>query len=156
MKGGGVSIFCMSSFHTNLLESSKDIESIAIIFNPNRMISCMHVTQDTMKATTCTVLCISFFKNAPTYLPYIHLIMGDCNTRDRDINWDTLSAPTHCYSDLCDILFNPVCNLCQRINAMYKGNIVELVLSDSVDNVSNITIHNHKPELKSRIMQLLF
>uniref|UniRef100_A0A1X7SUM2 Reverse transcriptase domain-containing protein n=1 Tax=Amphimedon queenslandica TaxID=400682 RepID=A0A1X7SUM2_AMPQE len=66
------------------------------------------------------------------------LVMGDFNCPD--INWDLLSSSTSLSGALCDLVFD--LDISQVINSPthIKGNLLDLVLTNSIDRLSDIVI----------------
>ena len=70
------------------------------------------------------------------------IVMGDFN--QPNIHWPTLSSSSQPGSLICDFVFQ--CNLSQLIQSPthYKGNILDLVLTNSPSLISNVTVHPYR------------
>ena len=78
-----------------------------------------------------------FSSNIPTF------VLGDFNCPD--INWPMLSPSSKVSSLLCDLLFD--LHLFQVVDnsTHIKGSILDLVISNSADRISNIKVHQDHP-----------
>ena len=87
---------------------------------------------------------ISYLSNLSCLFTFSNVIVvGDFNLPD--INWDSLSASTSISNLFCDFLFNN--NLSQLVNepTHIKGNILDLVLTNSDNDISNSNLSSAVP-----------
>jgi len=108
--------------------------------------------------TTPTVYCLAYIPpNASAayhqdflnYFKSLHsissnlFVLGDFNTSD--INWNSLSGYSPFSSDFCDAIFD--LNLHQLIDepTHIAGNILDVILTNAPENISNLTIDNKPP-----------
>ena len=78
-----------------------------------------------------------FSSNIPTF------VLGDFNCPD--INWPMLSASSKVSSLLCDLIFDLHLSQVVDSSTHIKGNILDLVISNSADRISNIKVHQNHP-----------
>ena len=141
-RGGGVLIAIKDTIPVSVISSNLSNnapEIIAVRLNLRKLIVCSCVylppcpsdsdTNDTISNLTQVI------QSNP---PADTIIVGDFNLPD--IQWDTLSSTTSSSSALCDFVFDNL--LIQLIDqpTHIKGNILDLVLSNSDDSVTNLTI----------------
>ena len=67
------------------------------------------------------------------------VVVGDFNSPD--IYWPLLSASSSFFSQLCDLVFDPNLYQCVDQPTHIKGNILDLIITNSIDRISGVTIH---------------
>ena len=89
----------------------------------------------------------SYIQNLITFLQNIAadtsllIIMGDFNSPN--VDWSTLSGNTYFSNQLCDLMFQ--FNLNQIVNSPTHiyGNMLDLVITNSYNFISSLTVHSH-------------
>ena len=125
------------------------VEGISITLAPNFIITCVYVPPNCSDSYHLGLN--DFIKNltstSSSSVSLNHLIIGDFNSPD--INWSTLCAPSSQSDSLCNTIFS--CNLFQLVNSPthVKGNILDLVLANCPDLISNVVVHSYNPSLHS-------
>lgn len=157
-RGGGVLIATKSSIPVSVVHSdpsnnvleiftirlnlSKPVTLSCAYIPPNPSDSYMH---DLISNLSCIVQ-----SNPSTDI----IITGDFNLPD--INWDTLSSTSTSSNALCDFIFDN--SLTQLIDqpTHVKGNILDLVLSNLDDLVTDLTISSNNSWLSSDHFAITF
>ena len=69
-------------------------------------------------------------------------VVGDFNCPD--INWQLLSAPSKFSSLLCDLIFDLQLTQCVELPTHLKGNILDLIITNSVNRISDVVVHQNQ------------
>lgn len=136
-RGGGVAIYVKSSSCTSsLLPFPDSIEGISVMISPSLIISCVYIPP--ASSFTIHLALFDFINNLSK--DFDQLILGDFNMPD--INWQSLSASSTCSDMFCEAIYNR--NLYQLVTkpTHVKGNILDLVFTDSPDSVTDVYIHS--------------
>ena len=82
------------------------------------------------------------------------ILLGDFNFPD--INWDNLTSSSHLSNFFCDFVFDN--NLLQFVKSPThcKGNILDLILSNSPDLIYDVSVHSSDPLPTMRSDHALF
>ena len=143
-RGGGVMFAVKSSKSYQVLQSPISLELLTISIGSNiHTVYCLAYlppnSSDEYKQEFLNY--IDTFKDLTDNL----ILMGDFNLGD--INWDSLCGQSPVSLKFCDVIFN--LNLVQMIDVPTHtaGNILDLVLTNVPDNISNLRIHCDPPLL---------
>ena len=133
-RGGGVAIFVRLQLCSSLFQSHDTIEAISILISPSLAVSCIYVPPSAEFPYYLSLF--DFINNLS--LDYNHVIIGDFNMPD--IDWPSLTATSGCSDLFCEAVFNR--NLFQLIDkpTHVKGNILDLILSDTPERFQGIHI----------------
>lgn len=137
-RGGGILLCIHNSLPSKLIFSHCRAEFLAVEICSNPSIT-IGLTYRSPNATDEQVS--DLFKAIEELANIEHLvILGDFNCPD--INWQTLSGGSHCSSRLCDLLFDH--NLTQLVESPThaKGNILDLIITNSEDLFSNVWVED--------------
>ena len=128
-----VKLSCTSS----LFLSHTSIECISILVAPSLIITCVYVPP---------VCDFSYFLTLFDFLSklstdYNHLLVGDFNMPD--ICWNSMAAKSINSDLFCETILN--INFCQLVDRPMhiKGNILDLILSNSPEHIFNIYISDN-------------
>ena len=137
-RGGGVLIFVKSSLPSTLSPTTFNVESISVIISTHLIISCIYLPPAVDDSIHISLL--DFLHNLS---PHNHIIMGYFNMPD--IDWSTLSAISTYSNSFCDAAYDN--NLCQLITVPthIMGNTLDLLLTDTPDNVTDIHLSAPSP-----------
>ena len=138
-RGGGVLFFVKSSLPSTISPTTFNVESNSVIISTHLIISCIYLPPAVDDSIHISLL--AFLHNlSPSHN---HIIMGDFNMPD--IDWSTLSAISTYSNSFCDAVYDN--NLYQLITVTthIKGNTLDLLLTDTPDNVTDI--HLSAPSL---------
>ena len=80
-------------------------------------------------------------------------LLGDFNSPD--INWNTMSASNYQSSSLCDTIVAK--NLIQMVTKQThkQGNILDLILTNSPDRISNISLDPSMIQIITKFLSML-
>ena len=138
-RGGGVLLAIDIQIPTTLLFSPPSLEVLTVRLKLNKVIvvSVVYVPPSIDSLSFSTLLSYMgtlFSTGDPVF------ILGDFNCPD--IEWTTLSGTSPLSTALCDFVFDY--NICQAILSPthVMGNVLDLVLTNSIDLLDDVTIFN--------------
>ena len=136
-RGGGVLLATISHIPSIVIYSntSPDILTIKLLLHSPILISAIYIppsSSDSLWSFLISYLSDLFQSDCPI------VVVGDFNCPD--INWDTLSATNHSSSRLCNLMFDFNLSQCVTEPTHIKGNILDLVLINSADILSEVTV----------------
>ena len=139
-RGGGIMLAVSNKLPSRQVPSPHNLEivTVSISISTTDITCCMIYTPP--NATT------EYHRDLVKYLVTVAalstpvLIFGDFNLPD--INWTTLTGNSAVSNNFCEFVFES--NLIQLVNSPthIRGNILDLVLTNSPDHVTNLTVHS--------------
>ena len=136
-QGGGVLIVVASHILSSFIYSRSypDILTVKLL-SPSPVILCVvyipPLSSDTSWSSLLDYLCCIFTSSC---LPAV--VLGDFNCQD--IDWPLLSASSSFSNLLCDLVYDFNLTQCISQPTHTKGNILDLILTNSEDIVSNVS-----------------
>ena len=135
-KGGGVMIavrneICSRQVHT---DCNLELVVVELEVKPKIIICCVYVPPTSTEGSFNALQ--NFILSLPDGIDLF--LLGDFNSPD--INWNTMSASNYQSSSLCDTIVAK--NLIQMVTKQThkQGNILDLILTNSPDKISNISL----------------
>ena len=136
-RGGGVLFALVSHYPVSLIhsQSDPDIVTVKLLF-PSPILFCVVYLSPSSPVSSQSSLITYLTDLISSNLPVV--IVGDFNCPD--VNWDLLSSTSPLSSDLCDLVFDHGLTQLVHDPTHVKGNILDLVITNSVDRVSDIHV----------------
>ena len=137
-RGGGVLIALRNSIPSFLMPLPKNLEVVTInICSKTPIILC--ILYSPLNSTIEYQLRLIKYLHTLTQSPSRTIIVGDFNAPE--INWSSLTGGISFSKALCDLIFANS-NLAQLMHSPthIKGNILDLVLTNSKETIDNVTI----------------
>ena len=138
-RGGGVAIFVKSSLCGRVLPLLDGFECISVQLSTVKLVfSCNYIPPSPSLETLRSFF--SYIDHLPS--SYSHFICGDFNMPD--INWDSLTSASNSleHDSFCEVIFNNHLHQLIKEPTHIKGNILDLVLTDSPELIDNLCVHN--------------
>ena len=150
-RGGGVLIAIKSTIPASVVCSdpfNNAIEILTVRLNLSKPVtlSCVYVPPSPSDSYMYDLIS-NLTQLVKTNLSTDIIITGDFNLPD--INWDTLSATSTPSSAFCDFIFDNLLTQLVDLPTHVKGNILDLVLSNSDELVTNLTISSNNNWISS-------
>lgn len=146
-RGGGVMLAIDQSIPSKIIPSPNDIEVIIVQIMAHNPIKLCLVYNPPNCGFNYQQKLLTFLSDIMQSKGNV-VIMGDFNVPD--IRWPTLSSDTDFSTQLCDLIFQY--NFTQLIESPthVQGNILDLVITNSEEVVSDISVHKEEsPLIKS-------
>ena len=145
-RGGGVLVAINESLQSSIIPSPDDLEIISVsITHQETIILCTVYIPPNSDSDYLNSLLLYL---SSLYISHDHIILvGDFNLPD--IDWDTLTGTSLSSKYFCDFVFQN--NLCQLIHTPthLKGNILDLILTNNVELISNVEVTPPRHSLSS-------
>lgn len=146
-RGGGVLIATKSSIHATSFSNPDHLEIVSLLLHLHVPLAlCCIYIPPTPDSSYIANLITYISEDVSSHCKDI-VLLGDFNMPD--IDWSTLSSSSHLSVSFCDFIFD--LNLSQLIDkpTHTKGNILDLILTNSCHRITNINISPPKNILNS-------
>ena len=110
------------------------------ILLPSPIVFCVVYIPPSLSEGTCLSL-LDYLQNLFTSVDVPVFVVGDFNCLD--INWQLLSATSTFSSLLCDLIFNLQLTQCVEFPTHARGNILDLIITNSVSRISDVVVHQN-------------
>jgi len=137
-RGGGVLLAISHEFPSKQLPSPPKLEVVTVSVSLVPVVTCC-IVYAPPNATAEYHTELNNYLATVTSQPNPVIIFGDFNMPD--INWSTLTGSSAISNSFCEFVFQS--NLEQVVNVPthIHGNVLDLILTESVDNISDLTVH---------------
>ena len=136
-RGGGVLVAISDSISSNLIPSPNTLELIAVSINRgvSFVLCCIYIAPNS-DSVYCNSLLLYLHQLINSYTHTV--LVGDFNVPD--INWGSLTGTSSFSISFCDFVFQH--NLTQFVNqpTHIKGNILDLVFTNSDELIHNLHV----------------
>ena len=125
-----------SHLPSTLLSSPNHLECISVLISPKLVISSIYVPPSANLPHLYPV--VSFINDLSS--DCTHILVGDFNMPD--INWQSLTAASPQSELVCDTIYDKNLHQLIAVPTHVKGNILDLVLTNSPEFIINIKVHS--------------
>jgi len=134
-RGGGVMIAVSNKLPSKQLPSPPNLEVVTVSISLMPAIVCCMVYVPPNATMEYHNELITYLESLPTQV----VILGDFNMTD--INWSTLTGDSTISNNFCEFIFQS--NFEQLVNypTHRHGNLLDLLLTDSTDNIIDLIVH---------------
>ena len=134
-RGGGVMIAVGHEFPSEQIPSPPNLEVVTVSISLVPAIICCMVYIPPNSTVEYHTELINYLQSLPGHV----IIFGDFNMPD--IDWSTLAGGSTSSNNFCEFIFQSNLNQLVTCPTHKHGNLLDLILTDSADNIVDLTVH---------------